>query len=161
MQETSVDTSGWKAFWARWDGTVKKIPGMKEAMLEAAGRGVRGEVQSQIVRSGVNDARGRVQLWQNRHVGSGLGYVAVRSDSVEVTAGNQGRERLNAGALTNYLTSGHKVRSPSGRSERYKPRIRMTRVRGYDFYKTASAQAEKIALQEAENFLKQLEVTLQ
>ena len=59
-------------------------------------------------------------------------------------------------ALTNFLSSGHKVRGPSGRAKRYQPRARMTRVRGLDFYGKAKAEAEKIAVREAENLLRRL-----
>lgn len=159
MQEFTVDTGDWKAFWNRWQDTVEQLPGLKEAMLEKLGGRVQREVREAVDRSGLNDARGRVKLWQNPHVGSGLGYVAVRADSVEVAAGYRDRQRLNAGALTNFLTSGHKVRGPSGRAKRYQPRARMTRVKGYDFYAKAQAEAEKIAVQEAEAFLERLTVT--
>lgn len=159
MQEFTVDTGDWKAFWDRWQDTIKQLPGLKEAMLEKIGGRVQGEVREAVDRSGLNDPRGRVKRWQNPHVGSRLGYVAVRADSVEVAAGYGDRQRLNAGALTNFLSSGHKVRGPSGRSKRYQPRARMTRVKGLDFYGKAKAEAEKIAVQEAEAFLERLTVT--
>ncbi len=159
MQEFTVDTRGWTAFWDRWQETIDQFPGLKEAMLEKLGGQVQGEVRQTVDHSGLHDSRGRVKLWQNPHVGSGLGYVAVRADSVEVAAGYGDRQVLNAGALTNFLSSGHKVRGPSGRSKRYQPRARMTRVRGLDFYGKAKAEAEKIAVQEAEDFLRRLTVT--
>lgn len=159
MQDFTVDTKEWTAFWERWRDTVDQIPGLKEAMLEKIGGQVREAVRSSIDRSGLSDPRGRVRSWQNPHIGSGRGYVAVRADSVEVAAGYRDRQRLNAGALTNYLASCHRVRGPSGRAKRYQPRARMTRVRGLDFYGKAKAEAEKIAVQEAEDFLQRLTVT--
>jgi hypothetical protein len=159
MQEFEINTSQWTAFWKRWQETIDQLPGLKEAMLEKLGGRVQGEVRGAVDRSGLNDSRGRVKRWQNPHVGSGLGYVAVRADSVEAAAGYRDRQRLNAGALTNFLSSGHKVRGPSGRAESYQPRARMTRVKGYDFYAKAQAEAEKIAVQEAEAFLERLTVT--
>ena len=159
MQEFTIDTGGWKAFWDRWQETINQLPGLKEVMLERLGGRVQGEVRQTVDRSGLHDSRGRVKRWQNPHVGSGLGYVAVRADSVEVAAGYRDRQRLNAGALTNFLTSGHKVRGPSGRAERYQPRARRSRVKGLDFYGKAQAEAEKIAVQEAEGFLRRLTVS--
>lgn len=159
MQEFGINTNQWKAFWDRWQDTIEQFPGLKEAMLQKLGGRVQGEVREAVDRSGLNDSRGRVKLWQKPHVGSGHGYVAVRADSVEVAAGHGDRQRLNAGALTNFLSSGHKVRGPSGRSKRYQPRARMTRVKGLDFYGKAKAEAEKIAVQEAEAFLERLTVT--
>ena len=29
MQEFTVDTAGWNAFWDRWKNTIDKIPGLK------------------------------------------------------------------------------------------------------------------------------------
>lgn len=159
MQEFQIDTNQWKAFWERWRDTIDQLPGMKEELLERIGESIRDTVRAYIDASGLNDARGRVKRWQNPHVGSGLGYAAVRADSVEVAAGYRDRQRLNAGALTNFLSSGHRVRGPSGRAKRYQPRARMTRVKGLDFYGKAKAEAEKIAVQEAEAFLKRLTAT--
>lgn len=159
MQEFQIDTGAWKDFWARWQDTAAQVPGLKETLLERVGRRVREEVRGAVGRSGLSDPRGRVKLWQNPHTGSGKGYVAVRADSVEVAAGYKDRQRLNAGALTNFLSSGHRVRGPSGRAERYRPRARMTRVKGLDFYGKAKAEAEKIAVQEAEDFLRRVTVT--
>lgn len=160
MQEIMVDTGDWKAFWDRWRDTADALPGLKGAMLERIGGQIRDEVRGSVDRSGLNDSRGRVKLWQNPHVGEGRGYVAVRSDSVEVAAGYKDRQVLNAGALTNFLSSGHKVRGPSGRAKkRYHPRARMTRVNGLDFYGKARAESEKIAIQEAEDFMRRLTVT--
>ncbi|WP_455581198.1 hypothetical protein [Dysosmobacter sp.] len=153
MQDVNLDTSDWKSFWLRWDASLKKIPGLKEAMLERMGVRVRSEVRACVDRSGVRDHRGRVKLWQNRHIGSGKGYVAIRADSVEVTAGGSGKQTLNAGALTNFLSSGHEVRGPSGKAKRYVSRAQVLKVRGYDFYKAAAVQADKIAIQEAERFM--------
>jgi hypothetical protein len=161
MQETELNSEHWEAFLRRWENTIEQIPGMKEAMLQQVGTRVRAEVRNEIDRAGVKDRAGRVKMWQNRYVGSGLGYVAVRSESVEVTAGPKGRQVLNAGALTNFLTSGHKVRQPSGRSRRYVPRAKMARVKEYGFYKQANTQAEKIGIQEAEEFLNRFKVTLE
>lgn len=170
MQEFMIDTGEWKAFWARWRDTIDGVPGLKEEVLDRVGARIRNEVHNAIEVSGINDSRGRVKRWQNPHVGSGKGYVAVRADSHKVTGTigtgykdmetvlrYRGRESpMNAGALTNFLTSGHRVRGPSGRSKRYQPRARMTRVRGLDFYGKAKAETEKIAVQEAESMLREI-----
>jgi len=165
MQEFMVDTGEWKAFWERWQDTVDQIPGMKEYLLDRIGRRVRDEVRTSVGRSGVNDSHGRVKLWQQRYIGSGKGYTAVRAESVNVPAGYRRKsdgiqtEMVNAGALTNFLVSGHRVRSPSGRWKRYKHRGDRTRVQGFDFYEKAKTEAEKISVQEAEDFLRRLTVT--
>lgn len=161
MQEFTVDTNGWDAFWEKWRDTVNAIPDMKEVLLERVGREVRDEVRRAIDASGLDDRRfGRVKQWQGPHMGSKLGYVAVRPESVMVQSGGGNKALLNAGALTNYLTSGHRVRGPSGRAKRYRSRAEKARVGGFRFYKTAGNQAEKIAIQAAEEFLKSLVVEL-
>lgn len=153
MQDFTVDHTGWDAFWVQWSKAMGQIPGLKAAVLEEAGDAARDAVRDAVDASGLNDRRGRVKLWQNRHVGSKGGYVAVRPDSVEVTAGPRDRQVLNAGALTNYLTSGHQTRKPTGRNKRYVPQARMTKTRGYSFYKTAAVQAKRIALEAARDYL--------
>lgn len=160
MQESFVDMAEWTAFWKNWDATIKKMPDMKAEMLRKVGEDIQNEVRRTILSSGVNDAHGRVRSWQNPHVGSGLGYVAVRSDSVEVQSGGGGRKSINAGAITNFLTSGHRVRPPSGRAKRYVPRTRMARVPGARFYKTAEASTVKIALEAAEAYLREIDEEL-
>ncbi len=168
MQKCSMNTEGWDSFWKRWGDTISRMPGRKEEMLEKIGTRMQEAVQSAVDRAGINDAHGRVKRWQNPHVGSGNGYVAVRADSEKVPAGYKHKGTVNAGALTNFLTSGHRVRPPSGRWRQYKPRFgaadtrgsaRMTRVQGYEFYEKARAEAEKAAIQEVESFLKKLAET--
>lgn len=158
MQGSMIDTGEWEAFWKRWGDTIDQLPGMKEQLLKQVGAQVAGKVRSAVGSTGVNDARGRVKSWQNPHLGSGRGYVATRSDSKKVPAGHLHRQELNAGALTNFLVSGHKIRYPAGRAKRYVPRLNVARVRGHDFYKQAKAEATRIALREAEDFLKGLQL---
>lgn len=157
MQEIFLDAGNWNAFWAEWRDVIESVPGLKDEMLESIGARVQKELQSAIDSSGLNDRRGRVKAWQNPHIGSGKGYVAIRADAGETMAGYEDREKIPIGALTNYLTVGHRVRPPSGKNKRYVPKSRVSKVRGYGFYKTAAGQAQKIAVQEAETFLKRLE----
>lgn len=160
MQEYSIDTHEWKEFWNRWESTIDNIPGLREELLKRVGESVQNTVRHNIDVSGLNDSRGRVKRWQNPNMGSRSGYVAVRADSIEVAAGYKDRQRLNAGALTNFLSSGHKVRGPINVRKRYQPQARMTRVKGADFYPKAKKEAEKIALQEAEYMLQALKEDL-
>lgn len=160
MQENRIDLSEWTEFWRQWDQTIKKLPGMKEDMLEKAGDEISEEVRRTILTTGINDVHGRVRTWQNWHVGSGAGYVAVRSDSIDVMSGGGGHNLLNAGALTNFLTSGHRIRLPSGRAKRYLPRARMTYVPGAEFYRKAGSRAVRIALDAANAYLKNVQEAL-
>lgn len=156
MQVYSMDTSDWTAFWDRWKDIIAKIPGKKEEMLRRIGEAVQEEVRRAIDETGVNDAHGRVKSWQNPYLGSGRGYVAVRSDSTKVLSASGTGKPVNVGALTNYLESGHKVRLPSGRAERYVPRARMTSVPGAHFYRIAGISADRIARDAAKSFLDEI-----
>ena len=51
-QSLSVDTSGWDEFWNQWKGVIEKIPGMKQAMLEAVGKQLTENVRRAIDASG-------------------------------------------------------------------------------------------------------------
>ncbi|MEG2177207.1 MAG: hypothetical protein RRY97_10065 [Oscillibacter sp.] len=160
MQEHFLEATAWAGFWSQWGETLARVPGMKEEMLRRVGNRMQEELQGAIGSSGLHDSRGRVAAWQNPHLGSGGGYVAIRADSVEVAAGGNHRQRLNAGALTNFLTSGHRVRGPSGRTERYQPRGTMARVPGYHFYQATAERVEAIAAQEAKALIRELEEQL-
>lgn len=158
MDKITVDTGSWKEFWGRWQDTITKMPDLKQQMLQEIGDRVRSAVRHSVEPSGIHDPKGRIKYFQQQYIGSGKGYTAVRSESTKVPAGYKHTQVLNAGALTNFLASGHKVRPPSGRAKRYVPHARMTRVRGHDFYKMAQDEAEKIAVQEAEAFLRRLQL---
>ena len=159
-QEFDLDTRGWDAFWERFAALAEDVPQQKRAMLEKVGLRINAEVWLAMGRSRLRDTTGRVAKYQTRHMGSGGGYVAVRADSVEVEAGGSHSQRINAGALTNFLTSGHRVRPPSGRSARYRPRANMSRVPGFDFYQKAAGRAQAIGLEEAQRLLEELEKEL-
>lgn len=172
MQNFTIDTGDWNAFWERWGETIEQFPKLREQLLEKVGQRTERLVQNSIVSSGVHDFSGRVRRWQDHYIGSKKRYVSVRANREEspIAVGYKHTETtffdkrkgkrvdMNAGALTNFLASGHRIRYPSGRTKRYIPRARMTRVRGHDFYKQAKAEAERIALREAEDFLKGLQL---
>ena len=161
---TGVDTAGWSEFWSRWDKVLKQIPDARKSMLTAMGDKLTDEVRQQIIARGINDARGRVRSWQQPRVGSGRGYVAVSPKSVEVLAGGTGKQKINAGHLTQILESGHPVRTPSGRAKRYEPRFSsrstLSRVSGREFYDASEAGAQRVGMEEANAFMRKLEESL-
>jgi hypothetical protein len=107
------------------------------------------EVDAQIIASGINDSSGKVRGWQQEHVGSGGGYAAIRPTNSS-TGGN------SPGAITNYLESGHKIRTPSGKARYYKPKIKTSFVEGRHFYQNAAKSVEAKAIRLAERFAEDL-----
>jgi len=170
MQDFQIDSREWESFWARWKDTLNQIPDLKKEMLEKVGQRTQQAVRSHMDASNLHDTDGRVKAWQESFIGSGRGYIAVRPISKQIMSGHDRTEReylykgkkvpVTTGALTNFLASGHRVRGPSGRWKRYQFRGKQTRVKGFDFYKKAKAEAEKIAVQEAETMLQRLKEEL-
>lgn len=94
--------------------------------------GVRGNVAGRL-----NDARGRVAGWQQKYIGTGGGYAAVRA--VDSSTGPN-----SPGAITNYNENGHAIRRPSGHAPGYRPRIHVLYVNGRGFYDAYRAQLPRM-----------------
>jgi hypothetical protein len=152
-----LDITSWENFWSRWAEVLAQIPDAKQRMLADIGDQLTESVRRKIVESGVNDSFGRVQSWQQPRVGTRLGYVAVAPTRDGAIAGSSSAP---AGAITNYLETGHSIREPSGRSRRYQPRIQVPRVRAYRFYQAEQPDADRIGRSAAEAFLQKLEASL-
>lgn len=119
---------------------------------ELAGKmlsGLRSEVSGRI-----NDANGRIAGYQQRYVGSGGGYAAVRATDSSTGANSPG-------ALTNYLENGHAIRRPGGGAKRYKPRIRTLYVTGRGFYAAYRGQLGTLVQQAAEQISNAVAVTIE
>ena len=94
----------------------------------------------------VNDGSGHVKAMQEKHVGSGGGYAAVRPKKGKNDKG------LAYGTLTNYLEIGHRIRPPSGTYKRYRPRIKVAYVNGRHFYQTTRGEIEAKVIGLVEQF---------
>lgn len=117
--------------------------------METVGEQIREVVAGQIDASSVNDQNGQVKRWQIAKIGSGGGYAAVRprgSGEGAATGKN------SPGAITNYLNNGHRIRRPSGKAKRYRPRFKVPFTRAFGFYNASESAAEAIALREAQAF---------
>lgn len=97
----------------------------------------------------VRDQSGRLKSWQEKHVGSGGGYAAVRP--TDSSSGDK-----SPGAITNYVNSGHRIRPPGGKDPNYRPRINVPYVNGAHFYQSAAATIESQAIAAAERFVDDL-----
>jgi len=138
----SIDYSGLDKLDMRFAKVLDELPDMRRDMHSAVALGLQQAVRINIAASGVNDSGGKVGGWQERHVGSGGGYAAVRP----IPGGQRGN---NPGAITNYLESGHKTRA-SKAARRGRPR--QANARAYGFYARTRAQAQDIALGAANRF---------
>ena len=96
--------------------------------------------------AGLNDGNGHVKAMQEKHVGSGGGYAAVRPKKGKNDKG------LAYGTLTNYLEIGHRIRPPSGTYKRYRPRIKVAYVNGRHFYQTTRGEIEAKVIGLVEQF---------
>ena len=100
----------------------------------------------QEVRGRIGGA-GKVQRWQEKYVGSGGGYAAVRPKARTYD------ERGNAvGYVTNAINSGHAVRKPGGQAKRYRSQVKQSYVPGKGFYEAARGQTESIVRAAMERF---------
>lgn len=136
----------------------------RSAILAKVKPQLRQIVNSSITGSGLRDDHGKIRGWQRQHEGAGGGYAAYRPISArDVGGGAAAAKRLvganSPGAITNYLESGHKLRFPSGKSERYRPEVHMARAKAYRFYAGTAPDIDRIEAemrQEMEQFCKQL-----
>ncbi len=127
---------------AMLEETLKQFPKKQRVLHEQLSKDLLTLVQAAIGWS-INDSRGKIAGWQRKHVGSGGGYAAVRA--TDSSSGDN-----SPGAITNYLESGHKIRTPSGHAKRYRQRIKMIYVNGRHFYKSAKGKAAAFLQQRAQ-----------
>lgn len=145
----SIEMKGLEELSKDLDKLLKEIPEARRELHEELAQLIKTEVDIQIESSGLNDTRGKIRGWQKSYVGSGGGYAAVRA--TDKSAGDN-----SPGAITNYLESGHKIRTPSGRSKRYRPKIKTPFVEGRHFYQGAQRIVDAKAIAKAEQFAEKL-----
>ena len=118
----------------------KALPEKRKAALELISQRLLSAVQEKIGGSG------KVQGWQEGAVGSKGYYAAVRPKAKTFVRTQSGR-KYAVGYITNAITSGHRIRPPGGRSDRYEPRIDSGRmfVPGKQFYAQVNNTAEAVA----------------
>lgn len=105
MAETEVRTDGIDQLLRSWDALLKAFPAMKAELLDKMGQQMLSDVQQEI------GGRGNVAGWQARHVGSKLGYVAVRPKANTYQTTQSGK-RYAVGYVTNAIENGHRNRKP-------------------------------------------------
>lgn len=150
----SLDTRGFD----EWDRALTKalhdFPKKRRELHEQFATVAKNEVDNAISGS-LNDSHGKIRGWQEKEVGSGGGYAVVRP-----IGGQSGAN--SPGAITNYLTSGHRIRRPSGTAKRRRrSRARMAYVDGRHFYQTAAQTVLAPTMRLTEKFVSDLKNTLE
>jgi hypothetical protein len=150
----SIDTRGLDELDRALAKAIREAPRKRRELHENLADIAKAEVDKGIAGS-INDSHGKIQRWQQKFVGTGGGYAAVRA-----IGGISGAN--SPGAITNYLTSGHRIRRPSGAAKRQRrSRARMAYVDGRHFYETAAKTVVAPAIQMAEGFVADLKKTLE
>lgn len=124
-------------------GLAAEFRAARAELLEQAGKSLEQALSKSITASGLQDTHGKIRSWQEQYKGSGGGYVALRPRKGE-TGPN------SPGAITNYLESGHKVRFPSGKAERYRPDVHVARARAFKFYANTQPEVQKVERETAQ-----------
>ena len=104
------------------ESSCETLQEVRRAALDKAGGKLLRAVRSRI------GGTGKVQSWQEKHLGSGGGYAAVRP-----AAKTYDRAGNAVGYVTNAIEGGHRVRTGSGPS-----RARMQRVPGKWMYRSTN-----------------------
>lgn len=153
----SVDLCDIDRLLESWDRLLAQFPQDKTALLEDLGKELLSEVRQRIQGSGT------VQGWQNYHLGSKKGYVAVRAkaDTYKRTAGGR---QYAVGYVTNAIESGHQHRRPSPEKKvgySYRPRIKTPAVAGRHFYAQVRSRMERMGQAELERLAQGLVARLE
>lgn len=132
----------------QFDGLLAALPAARRDMFEAVAAELRSAVRRNIGGSG------KVGRWQEKYVGSGGGYAAVRPAAD--TWAESGKNRYAVGYVTNAVENGHVQRKG-----RFVPalgkRLARDRVEGKYFYADTRRFAEALAVRRAKEFLEELE----
>lgn len=140
----SVQISELDHLYGRVNHLLRQMPQKRRVFHEKCGEKLHRLVKTQIAAS-LQDTHGKIAGWQQRYIGSGGGYAAVRAIDSSTGANSPG-------AITNYLENGHAIRRPSGKYRRYKRRMRTAYVNGRHFYGATSVGAERALVTAAIDF---------
>lgn len=142
----SVDLSGLDKIDKALKQLLKKAPDMRRKLHEELADQMQRAVVDNISES-TERHTGNLQKWQEKYVGSGGGYAAVRAVNTSMGA-------ESPGAITNYVNSGHKIRRSADSTR--KRRNYVLYVDGRHFYQSAAKDIESIAVPLAEDFVRDM-----
>jgi len=145
----SVNLSALNDLDKKMEELLKEAPKLREKLHEDLGAMALKKVKAEIAMSGLNDSHQKIRAWQESHTGSKGGYAAVRAK--DNPSGDDG-----AGAVTNYLNSGHRTRPPSYKDPNYRRRVNQSYVEGLEFYQNAVPRIESEMIKMGEEFVEKM-----
>lgn len=147
----SVDTRDIDHLIDSWNALLKRFPDGKQKALESIGRDLLLNVRDEIGGSG------KVAGWQEPHMGSGGGYVAVRAKAKTYQTTKNGN-RYAVGYITNAIEGGHQTGGqrpgPKADGYRYRPRYKKAAVPGRWFYDIVRRQMDGMSQDEMDELMK-------
>lgn len=145
----TVDTREIDRLVESWDRLLKQFPEAKRRALEQMGRDLLVNVREEIGGSG------KVAGWQEPHMGSGGGYVAVRAKAKTYQTTKRGK-RYAVGYVTNSVEGGHRHggrRGSSKKGYRYRPRYKTAAVSGKWFYQAVRQDVANMSQSEVNDLI--------
>lgn len=134
--------------------TADKFPERRRQMLERIGaeleESVRKNIPVESSRDRFRRPTGTIRAGQEKRIGTGGGYVAIRpvkGDAPQLS----GRRRDRYGTITQALEDGHSVKLARGGSKFVSGRL---------FYRTAKRDAERIAMKHLNEMKREIEEEL-
>jgi hypothetical protein len=175
----SVDFTDLLDFDLELERILAEMPAQRRFLHEQIGQIIKEDVDDSISASGLNIQHGNARRWQIVHIGTKGGYAAVRAagskdgPQVKQITTSKGTKTINleltgpnsAGAITNYIVSGHRVRpsklklelrSDMKKADRLKSQSHDRRVPGYNFYYDAQASTEAKVISAIEGYVDKL-----
>lgn len=151
----TVELSGFDRLAASWDKLLKEFPAERRAYLAQMGQQLLADVRREI------GGEGKVAGWQQAHMGSGGGYVAVRAAAKTYQA-TKGGKRYAVGYVTNAIENGHRVRTPAVRGAKgYRSRAEKAAVPGRWFYQAVRQRLDGMDDREVEALMELIQTGLE
>ena len=146
-----VELKGFERILRSWETLLDRFKTEKEKALERMGKQALQDVKQNIGGSG------KVAGWQEPHMGSGGGYVAVRAKAKTYQTTKNGK-RYAVGYVTNSIEGGHRTGGqrpgPKADGYRYRPRYKKAAVPGRWFYDIVRRQMDGMSQDEMDELMK-------
>ena len=146
-----VELKGFERILRSWETLLDRFKTEKEKALERMGKQALQDVKQNIGGSG------KVSGWQEPHMGSGGGYVAVRAKAKTYQTTKNGN-RYAVGYITNAIEGGHRTGGqrpgPKADGYQYRPRYKKAAVPGRWFYDIVRRQMDGMSQDEMDELMK-------